>query len=125
MWERLSGVSGDDSDWIAGDVPIGGAIVEVKSTDKAFKVSGCGTWKPVGEHPTSTSTSTSTSTASLVEDSYSLFVSSLIWVLEESLAEEIFDAMEDRLRGNDRFSEQTVAFTIASINNARKALRNR
>lgn len=53
MWERLSGLSGDMSDWIAGDVPTGGAIVEIKPTDKAFKASGCGTWEIVGEARTS------------------------------------------------------------------------
>ena len=49
MWERLSGVSGSMSDYLAGDVPTGQAIVEILPTDKAFKNSGCGTWELVGE----------------------------------------------------------------------------
>ena len=44
MWERLSGLSGSMSDYLAGDVPTGRAVVEIKSTDKAFKVEGCGRW---------------------------------------------------------------------------------
>ena len=49
MWERLSGLSGAMSDYIAGDVPTGRAIVEIKPTDKAFKTQGCGTWSAIGE----------------------------------------------------------------------------
>ena len=49
MWERLSGLSGETSDLIIGDVPSGKAVVEVKSGDRAFKASGCGTWSLVEE----------------------------------------------------------------------------
>ena len=49
-WQRLSGVSGEFDDIIAIDVSENsGQIVEVKATDKAFKVSGCGRWEPVEE----------------------------------------------------------------------------
>lgn len=42
-WQRLRGTSGDDSEMItAGFGP--NQVVTIKSTDKAFKVSGCGPW---------------------------------------------------------------------------------
>ena len=49
-WERLSGLGGEFDDIIAIDVSENSRqIVGVKATDKAFKVSGCGRWEPVGE----------------------------------------------------------------------------
>ena len=44
-------------------------------------------------------------------------------VTEGSLAEDLLDAMEAHLKGNENQSDQVRAFTLAIINNAREALR--
>ena len=46
-WERLSGLSGEDSDRIENDFVRGQAIVEILPSDKAFKSQGCETWEMV------------------------------------------------------------------------------
>jgi dipeptidyl aminopeptidase/acylaminoacyl peptidase len=43
-WARLSGFSGSLDEIIANDIPTGSAIVTIKSSDKGFSTSGCGTW---------------------------------------------------------------------------------
>ncbi len=43
-WERLSGLGGEFGDTIG----VGTSqLVEIKRSDKAFKVTGCGSWEPV------------------------------------------------------------------------------
>jgi len=46
-WARLSGFGGTLDDVIANDLPVGAAIVEVKSTDAGFYTDECGNWQPV------------------------------------------------------------------------------
>jgi hypothetical protein len=43
-WERLSGFSGELKDIIANDFSSGYQVVTIKSTDKGFNSSRCGTW---------------------------------------------------------------------------------
>jgi hypothetical protein len=44
-WARLSGFSGTLSNIIANDFRLSGrALVTIRSTDKGFQSSGCGTW---------------------------------------------------------------------------------
>jgi hypothetical protein len=43
-WERLRGFSGDFKDIIANDFSSGYQVVTIKSTDKGFRSSRCGTW---------------------------------------------------------------------------------
>lgn len=47
-WERLKGLSGQLGDIIANGTADKGApvIVTIAATDKGFKTTGCGTWKP-------------------------------------------------------------------------------
>ena len=47
IWERLSGLSGEFDDIIAGGYEEGSAVVEIQEGDVAFKSVGCGTWTPV------------------------------------------------------------------------------
>ena len=45
-WERLSGLGGEFDDIISMDFSENSSqIVEIKTSDMAFKVSGCGTWE--------------------------------------------------------------------------------
>jgi hypothetical protein len=55
-WERLSGTSGQFSDIIANENATGHTIATIAPTDKAFKSTNCGTWKPA---PTSGTPKTS------------------------------------------------------------------
>ena len=43
-WERLRGFSGETKDIIANDFSSGYQVVTIKSTDKGFNSSRCGTW---------------------------------------------------------------------------------
>lgn len=43
-WERLRGFSGELRDIIANDFSSGFQVVTIKSTDKGFKASRCGSW---------------------------------------------------------------------------------
>lgn len=43
-WYRLSGLSGQPSDVIVDQASAGYQIITVKSSDKGFKSTGCGTW---------------------------------------------------------------------------------
>lgn len=46
-WARLQGFSGSLDDIVASDFGPGQMIVEIMDTDKGFKSSRCGTWKPL------------------------------------------------------------------------------
>jgi outer membrane murein-binding lipoprotein Lpp len=47
-WERLSGLSGTNSDIIANDNASGPAIVTIESSDVAFATNRCGEWHKIG-----------------------------------------------------------------------------
>lgn len=44
-WARLSGTGGEGKDIISGDASKGAETVTIAATDKAFRTSGCKTWK--------------------------------------------------------------------------------
>ena len=67
--------------------------------------------------------STPVTSESVIGRSYAALVFSLICVTERSRAEDILDAMEAHLKGKENQSDQVRAFTVATINNAREALR--
>ena len=56
-WERLRGFSGDFDDIIANDFSTGYQVVTIKSTDKGFSSSRCGTWSSNLSRVTSSMTS--------------------------------------------------------------------
>jgi len=43
-WERVSGFSGDFTEIVANDNPIGPAVITIGSLDVGFTSNGCGTW---------------------------------------------------------------------------------
>jgi hypothetical protein len=55
-WERLRGFSGDFDDIIANDFSSGYQVVTIKSTDKGFSSSRCGTWSSNLSQVTASST---------------------------------------------------------------------
>jgi hypothetical protein len=47
-YERLSGLTGSLDEILSNENPSGPAIVEILSSDKAFKSQRCGTWEKIG-----------------------------------------------------------------------------